>query len=335
MKGMNKATNGAALDPKEAKRGLNRLNDRLFKYIFAERQRKENLIRFLNDVLNDPKRLVVDVEYLDRELNAQASGGKAPRFDVRAKTADRRVFHVEVQIGREDDFLARCLCYTCMEYSAQIRKGEPYAALGEVVFIAVMNFELFDDRPDVFHSTHKLLDVETHKCHCDGIEMHFLELPKLEKREKALKNTPEKLTNLERMLVYMGTKGDSDMLYQIAQYDSDIARILRQEDVFLLDPDMLVSYVEREREQTDWNNYVKSQVARGRAEGEARGRAKGIAEGEARGEARGRAKGIAEGEARGKAETAANMLRLGMDKDIILRVTGLSPEELANLKATL
>jgi predicted transposase/invertase (TIGR01784 family) len=271
----------------------------LFKYIFAEKRHKENLIRFLNDVLNDPARLVVDVEYLDREINAQVSGGKAPHFDVRAQTIDRRVFHVEVQIGEEEDFLARCLCYTCMEYGAQIRKGEPYGALGEVVFIAVMNFELFDDKPDVFHSLHKLLDVETHKCYCNGIEMHFLELSKLERREKALKNTPEKLTNLERMLVYMGTKGDSNILNQIAQYDSDIARILRQERAFVLDPDMWVSYVKREREQTDWNNYVKSQVAKA------------------------------------KAQIAANMLRQGMNENTVSQMTELSPEELAKLKASL
>jgi predicted transposase/invertase (TIGR01784 family) len=285
-------------ESKEAKRSLNRLNDRLFKYIFASKQHKENLIRFLNDVLNDPDRVVVDIEYIDREIDPLVLQGKGARFDVRAKTSDGRIFHVEVQIGEEEDFIERSLFYTCTNYTSQILTGEPYGKLCEVVFIAVLNFSVFPDKPDKFHSIQRMLDVENHKCYCGGIEMHFLEIPKLKRREK--KEAPDKLTGLERMLTYMGTVGETNTLSQIAQYDSDIERILRLEDMFVKNPETWVSYLLREREQTDWDNYVKQKVS----------------------------KAAAEGEAKGKAETAVKLLKVGMDKKMISEVTGLSLEEI-------
>jgi predicted transposase/invertase (TIGR01784 family) len=298
---------------KAAKRGLNRLNDRLFKYIFASEQHKENLIRFLNDVLNDPDRIVVDIEYIEREIDPPLLQGKLVRFDVRAKTADGRIFHVEVQVREEEDFFARCLFYTCTNYTSQLTVGEPYGKLGEVVFIAVLNFNAFPDKPDTFHSVQKILDVENHKCYCDGIEMHFLEIPKLRKQEKG--KAPDKLTGLERMLTYMGTVGETNTLSQIAKHDTDIQRILYLEDLFLRNPSTWVSYLMKEREETDWENYVNSRVTKATAEAVAEAKIKA------------RAEAIAEA----RAETAAKLLDMGMDKKMISEVTGLSLEEIQKL----
>ncbi len=182
--------------PGKERHSLNRLNDRLFKYIFASRQHKTNLIRFLNDVLDDPNRIIADIEYLDREQDPPILQGKGTRFDVRAKTSDGRVFQVEVQVRDEDDFLKRCLFYTCANYTSQIVAGEPYGRLGEVIFIAVLDFNAFPDKPDAYHSIQRMMDVENHKCYCDGIEMHFLELPKMRKLGRG--KSPDRMTGLDK-----------------------------------------------------------------------------------------------------------------------------------------
>jgi predicted transposase/invertase (TIGR01784 family) len=298
----------------KATSSLNRLNDRLFKYIFASRQHKANLIRFLNDVLSDPGRIIVDIEFIDREIDPPVPQGKGARFDVRAQTTDGRIFHVEVQIGEEEDFLARCLFYTCTDYISQLAIGEPYGKLGEVVFIAVLNFTVFPDKPDAFHSVHKMLDVDNHKCYCEGIEMHFLEIPKWKKQEK--KKTADKMTGLERMLTYMGTVGESNTLSQIAAFDPDVQRILHMEEMFVSNPQTWATYLRRERELSDWENYVKSRESKVAAQSKAEGKAEGIVE----------------GEAKGKAETAVKLLNVGMDKKTISEVTGLSLGELQKLE---
>ena len=57
----------------------------------------------------------------------------------------------------------------------------------------------------------------------------------------------------------------------------------------------------------------------------------GVAYGEAKGEARGEAKGLAKGIVLGKSEDAVKMLSLGMDVELISKITGLSAEEISAL----
>ena len=296
---------------KRGKSGLNRLNDRLFKYIFASRQHKANLIRFLNDVLDDPERIIADIEYLDREQDPPILRGKGTRFDVRAKTSDGRIFQVEVQVRDEDDFLKRCLFYTCANYTSQIVAGDPYGQLGEVVFIAVLDFNAFPDKPDAYHSVQRMMDVENYKCYCSGVEMHFLELPKMRKLGRG--KSPDRMTGLERMLMYMGTMGGTEALNEIAAYDPDIRRILNMEEAFVKTPELWVDYLIREREQSDWDNYVRSREARGRAQGMAQGKA--------------------EGKVEGIASTARRMLALNFTSEQISQATGLSLEEVESLRS--
>ena len=44
------------------------------------------------------------------------------------------------------------------------------------------------------------------------------------------------------------------------------------EEAFVKTPELWVNYLIREREQSDWDNYVRSMLAKGEARGEARGR---------------------------------------------------------------
>ena len=64
-------------------RAANPLNDALFKYLFASKENKENLLRLLNDTLG-PERCIVDVEYLDRESDARRFEGRSSFVDVLA-----------------------------------------------------------------------------------------------------------------------------------------------------------------------------------------------------------------------------------------------------------
>ena len=72
-------------------------------------------------------------------------------------------------------------------------------------------------------------------------------------------------------------------------------------------------------------------------EGVAKGEAKGFAKGEAKGFAKGEAKGFAKGEAKGSyhksLDIAKKMLLKGMDDDSIMELTGLTHEQLLQLKS--
>ena len=77
----------------EQVRRANPLNDVLFKYLFASKVNKENLLRLLNDTLG-PERRIVDVEQLDRESDPRRYGGRTSFLDVLARSGDGRIFHV-------------------------------------------------------------------------------------------------------------------------------------------------------------------------------------------------------------------------------------------------
>nr|WP_315099093.1 hypothetical protein [uncultured Fretibacterium sp.] len=111
--------------------------------------------------------------------------------------------------------------------------------------------------------------------------------------------------------------GGTEALNEIAAYDSDIRRILNMEEAFVKTPELWVNYLIREREQSDWENYVRSREAKG----------------EARGEARGEIRGKAEGKAEGIAFVARRMLARGLSPDLIAEDTGLSLEEVRALQS--
>jgi predicted transposase/invertase (TIGR01784 family) len=271
---------------------LNRLNDRLFKFIFASEQNKDFLIFFLNSIL-DKDRQIIDLEYMDKEFDPFLEDGKLSHFDVRAKTADGRIFHVEVQVADEEDFFKRSLFYVSNTYATQIGIGEPYEKLKPVIFVGILNFEMFPDNPKVYHCIHKLMDIKTHKCYCGDIEFHYLEIPKLRK----LKKTPR--TGLERLLSYMGSIGGAEGLKQMASVDPTIEKILKLEEVFVTRPQEWVGYLMRERAQSDYEHLLAKKLAKKQREG--------------------------------MLEVAKNMLRDGCPVDKIVQYTSLPREEVEAL----
>ena len=71
------------------------------------------------------------------------------------------------------------------------------------------------------------------------------------------------------------------------------------------------------------NDAMKSSFIDGKDEGRAEGLAGGLAEG--------RAEGLAEGRAEGILAVARNLKHSGMNVDEIVKMTGLSPQEIENL----
>ena len=72
-------------------------------------------------------------------------------------------------------------------------------------------------------------------------------------------------------------------------------------------------------------------LAAAESEARAEGMAKGRAEGMAKGRAEGMAKGRAEGSNEANINAAQRMLADGMSKELVMKYTGLSPEQISNI----
>lgn len=96
-------------------------------------------------------------------------------------------------------------------------------------------------------------------------------------------------------------------------------------------------YDESLKAADDYYGVLMSYYMNGIDEGVAKGEAKGFAKGEAKGFATGEAKGFAKGEAKGSyqksLDIAEKMLLKGMDDDSIMELTGLTHEQLHQLKS--
>ena len=288
---------------------LDRLSDRFFKYLFAREEHKDLLIAFLNEVLLDlnpdgSARRIEDVTYRDRESSPLHREAKLPRFDVVARAEDGRVFQIEVQVAKDPYFLERSLYYAAMSYSMQLKKGGEYHALSPVLFVGLLDFEVFPSvaGDEDYHSLHRILDVRDHRWAMKGMEFHFLELPKLRRRRVGPR------TGLERLLSYLGNVGGEPAMQELAQADSRVERMMQLESLFTRDPDLLRDYFIDLRDRLDYENSFKW----ARADGLEQGRA--------------------EGEARGRADTARNLLRMGLAPSQIAEATGLSLDEIEALR---
>ena len=76
---------------------------------------------------------------------------------------------------------------------------------------------------------------------------------------------------------------------------------------------------------------LKERERIGIEQGRAEGHAAGLSEGHAAGLSEGRSEGLAEGAAQEKREIAKSMIKEGIAKEIIKKVTGLSADEIEKL----
>lgn len=138
---------------------MDRLNP-LNVYAFKRIMDKENLIPFLNAVLNpDDQKKLVSLELFDNntELIKEMIFDKTGRLDVRAKTADGMQIDIEVQINNHKNMDKRTLFYWGKLFLEGIKQGEDYLKLVKVITVNILDFN-FLPIPK-FHSTYHLWEA--------------------------------------------------------------------------------------------------------------------------------------------------------------------------------
>ena len=270
---------------------LNPLNDYAFKQIMD----KENLIPFLNAVLNpDDQKKLVSLELLDNnpELTKEMIFDKTGRLDIRAKTADGMQIDVEIQINNRKNMDKRTLFYWGKLFLEGIKQGEDYLKLAKVITVNILDFNFL--AIPKFHSTYHLWeDGEENYLLTDLIEIHFIELPKFKLfGPKDIKKNP-----LHRWLQFFDKTLPEEELKELVEMDSAIKRAKQKLEYISSDEDALALYRAREDSAHERTNLYNS------------------------------------GKMEGIEEIAKNMLAKNMSLDLIAEITGLSMEEIKTLQA--
>lgn len=151
--------------------------DFVFKNIFGSEKNPEILISFLNATLK-PKNKITSVKIKGTDLAKQFIEDKYSRLDVKATTSNNEIINIEIQLKNEHNMIKRSMYYLSKMYEEQLEEGEDYSKLGRTVCINILNFKYL--KTDRFHTGYRLKEIETNEELTDIIEMHFIEIPKLE-----------------------------------------------------------------------------------------------------------------------------------------------------------
>ena len=165
--------------------------DIAFKKIFGSDQHTEILIGFLNAVLElEGDRRIKSVTLKNPWQPPDIPILKETILDIRAVDNRDVTFIVEMQIKDTTFFDKRAMYYTSKAYTGQIKKGEDYPKLNQVIFIGILDFNSFEG--ENYLTRHLILNCETMNQDLRDLEFNFIELKKFNKQEEELKTIIEK-----------------------------------------------------------------------------------------------------------------------------------------------
>ena len=269
--------------------------DFVFKRIFGNENHPNVLISFLNAVLN-PVDPIQSVELKDTTIEKSHLEDKYSRLDVKAMTNKGEYINIEIQLKDEYNMIKRSLYYWSKLYEGQPENGENYQKLSRTICINLLDFNLLNH--DKFHSVYRLKDCETQEELTDVMELHFIELKKI----KDVQHAEEVKTKLEAWLYFIN-QPDSELVQELEKIEVDIKEA--KAELIRLSGDRK----ERERYEKRRESRLNEVSALSYAE------EKGIQ------------KGIEQGVKQEKIGITKNAIKNGFDNETIIKLTGLSMEE--------
>ena len=315
---------------------INPFTDVGFKRIFGQEINKDLLIDFLNALL-EGERQVKDITFLDKEQLPVFEDDRKLIYDVYCTDGNGEQFIVEMQNQSHLNFRSRTVYYLSQAVARQGEKGSRWMYdLKAVYGVFFLNFPMPGTKAHKLRTDIVLSDRDTHELFSDKMRYIFIELPSFAKEEEECANDFERwiyvLKNMDTLkrMPFRARKSVFEKLEEVVTLSS-------------------LTKAEREKYDESLKTY-RDRLAElafaqqeGREKGRAEGRAEGLAEGMEKGLAKGMEKGLAEGMEKGLAEgmekgyekaqlkNARSMKAAGISPELIVQITGLTPEAIAEL----
>jgi len=291
--------------------------DIAFKKIFGVEENKDLLISLINSIVGEEDQ-VSEVTLLNPYNPKSFKKDKLSILDIKAQGIDGKRFNIEIQISDEADYDKRALYYWAKLYTEQLEVAEDYSTLSKAIGIHILNFTSIpgiDKYHNVFHITEK----ETGMTYFRDMELHTIELKKFSSNsQEVLSDIVAKVKNSLDIWVAFLTRND------LLQPDN-LPKSLNQPSLKkALNVLGRMNFTQEERSEYEdhlkWLRIETNTLKKAEAKGREEGREEGIVLGKD------------EGIGIGIEKTAINMLKQNLDNSLITSVTGLSTEQLLQLK---
>lgn len=274
-------------------------NDYVFKRIFGQKKNSDILKDLLQAILTDIEITSVHVNQ-DVSLERQLMTDKLGILDIVATLDNGVRVNIEMQVRDYHNTIDRSVFYESGLFHEGLDKSEDYLQIPKSIGIWILNYDIFNEGP--FHEIAKLKRDYENIVLTDKFEIHYIQLPKFKKKCKRISN------KLEEWLTFINCND----LEEISMIENE--------------------YVKKAEEELE---YLSGDAAERRLaelrEKAIRDEAAAMAGATRRGREEGRAEGRAEGEKNKCIQIAKKMLDENIEIETIVRVTGLTKEEITNL----
>ena len=286
--------------------------DFVFKKIFGNEKHPNILISFLNAVIK-PTDLIKSVQIKNTDIEKEHIEDKYSRLDIKAITNNGEYINIEIQVKNEYNMIKRSLYYWSKMYEGQLTKGQDYDTLSRTICINILDFKYLKN--DNFHNCYRLKEKNTNEELTDVMELHFIEIPKLRK----LENSEDISDMLEAWITFI--ESPTSELIDKLEMSSDEIKEAKEELLRLSGNDK-----ERERYEKRFESLLEQNSLLANAE------RKGLEKGLQKGIEKGKKEGLKEGVKQEKILIAINLIKNGLDNELIKNTTGLSIKEITELR---
>ena len=228
-------------------------NDLVFKVIFGEESNEDLLLLLLNAILQEE---VEKITFIDTYVGADFVDEKYSVMDIRVRTSKKVEINIEMQLEHHDGFENRMLLYWARLYTKQLKSGQAYTQLKKAVQISIVDFESLQN--EHYHSTFQLEEKEKRIKFTDHLEIHVLELPKVESADR------DTLTNWMLFI-----SGDDHTKEELAMSDMGIEKAYNELQRISEDEVMRERAIAREKYLSDQATRRELAMEKGKAEGKA------------------------------------------------------------------
>ena len=292
-------------------RRFNPLNDFLFYKVMGEKGDEPQLIGFLNAVLGPSGRKPIEsVEIIEKKsIMKDMLRGKSCKLDVMAFLSDGTKVNIEVQIQDHHNMDRRTLFYCSKLYTENLREGQDYSELANVVAINIVSFDF--PPSELVHTRFRLReDSDPTLVLTDALEIHFVNMVRW--RELGAKNVAG--NPLHRWLAWLDPQSPPELVKEVKDMDGAIMVAEQKQDYVMQDKEARELYEMRQKAERDriseLNTAEQKGMERGLQEGEQIGLQKGKQIGLQKGEQIGLQKGRQEGLQESRQELSLELLAL-------------------------
>lgn len=148
--------------------------DTLFKMLFVRNQ--DLLWKLVAVLLRIPLESIQELVVRNPEIAPEMLGEKFCRLDINM-IVNGQCIDLEVQVANEGDYPERVMYYWAREFSSSLATGESYSTLPRTIVISIIDFSLFNCTE--YYSFFQALEVTRHTLLSDKMGFQFFELTKL------------------------------------------------------------------------------------------------------------------------------------------------------------